>query len=210
MITSQEDLESNEKIKVLVADADSSARLLLKTAISEWGYEIAEASDGEEAWEILHQANPPQLLILDWLMPKLDGISLCARIKKKHILCTYTILLTESMTTTDIIRGLAVGADEFLPKPFNMAELRGKLSVGTRIIKFENALAERNKSAHEYTAIMDALKEALSCHNPEKATNMLNSLLETEIKKFGGKLSIETNSQSIRILIDLPYLKHPQ
>jgi DNA-binding response OmpR family regulator len=207
MITSEQSVENAQKIKVLIADDDPPTRILLKAAISQWGYEVIEASNGEEAWETLSQASPPQLLILDWLMPKLDGISLCARIKKEHIPHTYTILLTQVTGTTNIIKGLEAGADEFLSKPFNMAELRSRLSVGARIIKFENALAEQNKAANEYAAIMDALKQTLNTHDPEKASMMLNSILENEIKKFGGKLSVEAAHQGIRILIDLPYLQ---
>src|SRR5690348_12165474 len=140
----KETVKAAESIKVLIADDDPPTRILLRAAISQWGYEVVEASNGEEAWQILQQPIPPRLLILDWLMPKLDGISLCERIKREQLIHPYTILLTQVTGTTNIIKGLEAGADEFLSKPFNMAELRSRLSVGARIIRFENALAEQS------------------------------------------------------------------
>lgn len=137
-------------IKVLIADDDPPTRILLRAAISQWGYEVTEAKDGEEAWDILQKQDAPRLLILDWLMPKLDGISLCSRIKETHNRQPYIILLTQVTGTTNIVKGLEAGADEFLSKPFNMVELRSRLSVGARIIKFENELEQSNKKLHDY------------------------------------------------------------
>ena len=155
----REDAQTTDVIKVLIADDDPPTRILLRAAISQWGYEVTEASNGEEAWQILQQPNAPRLLILDWLMPKLDGISLCERIKQEQIIHPYTILLTQVTGTTNIIKGLEAGADEFLSKPFNMAELRSRLSVGARIIRFENALAEQNTKVQNYASQMETLSQ---------------------------------------------------
>ena len=167
-------------IKVLIADDDPPTRILLRAAISQWGYEVLEASNGEEAWELLKEKNAPRLLILDWLMPKLDGITLCERIKTEKPLPPYIILLTQVTGTTNIIKGLEAGADEFLSKPFNMAELRSRLSVGARIIRFENTLAEQNKKMQAYASDMDALSQAhakqLVFHSD--LLSMLGSLIE--------------------------------
>ncbi len=133
--------------KVLIADDDPPTRVLLRAAIQQWGYVAVEAKDGEEAWEILQKEDSPRLLIIDWLMPKLDGIGLCLRIKQELIYhpYPYIILLTQVSGTSNIIKGLEAGADEFLSKPFNMAELRSRLAVGERIIKYERTIAARNK-----------------------------------------------------------------
>lgn len=136
--------KQEERIKVLIADDDTPTRILLRAAISQWGYEVVEAADGEEAWNILQQANVPQLLIVDWLMPKLDGIDLCRRVKQEIKHYPYIILLTQLSGTTNIVKGLEAGADEFLSKPFNMAELQSRLSVGARIINYKNKLAKKN------------------------------------------------------------------
>jgi DNA-binding response OmpR family regulator len=129
--------EKKPPLKVLIADDDPPTRVLLRAAISQWGYQVIEAQNGEEAWNLLQQADAPRLIILDWLMPKIDGIDLCRRIKKSLEYHPYVILLTQVAGTSNIIKGLEAGADEFLSKPFNMAELRSRLSVASRIINFE-------------------------------------------------------------------------
>jgi DNA-binding response OmpR family regulator len=129
--------EKKPPLKVLIADDDHPTRVLLRAAISQWGYQVIEAQNGEEAWDLLQQADAPRLIILDWLMPKIDGIDLCRRIKKSLEYHPYVILLTQVAGTSNIIKGLEAGADEFLSKPFNMAELRSRLSVASRIINFE-------------------------------------------------------------------------
>jgi DNA-binding response OmpR family regulator len=137
-------------LKVLIADDDPPTRVLLRAAIAQWGYQVVETSNGEEAWDILHQPEAPHLLILDWLMPKLDGVELCRRIKKDLTYRPYVILLTQVAGTANIIKGLEAGADEFLSKPFNMAELRSRLSVGSRIIHFEIELSRQNAEVQHY------------------------------------------------------------
>lgn len=139
-----------EPIKVLIADDDTPTRILLRAAVAQWGYEVIEASDGEEAWNILQKPDIPQLMIVDWLMPKLDGIDLCRRVKKEIEHFPYIILLTQLSGTTNIVKGLEAGADEFLSKPFNMAELQSRLSVGARIIHYKSKLAKKNLELHDY------------------------------------------------------------
>jgi DNA-binding response OmpR family regulator len=139
-----------DRLKVLIADDDPPTRILLRAAISQWGYDVVEADDGEKAWEILGQSDAPRLLILDWLMPRLDGLALCERIKQGFVARPYIILLTQVAGTPNIIKGLEAGADEFLSKPFNMAELRSRLSVGARIVRFEKSLAQHNQELQSY------------------------------------------------------------
>lgn len=123
-------------LKVLIADDDPPTRLLLKAGILRWGYQVIEAADGEEAWKKLQGPEPPDLLILDWVMPNLDGVGLCQRIKQQLSYKPYIILLTQIVGSQNIIKGLEAGADEYLSKPFNMAELQSRISVGARLIKY--------------------------------------------------------------------------
>jgi len=145
----------SEKLKVLIADDDTPTRILLRAAISRWNYEIVEASDGEEAWKILQQPESPQLLILDWLMPKLDGVSLCQRIKTSLLKPSFIILLSQLTGTTNITTGLEAGADEFLSKPFNMIELQSRLAVGARVISNESTL-------NYYALFIEELEQSLN------------------------------------------------
>jgi DNA-binding response OmpR family regulator len=170
----KESSQTTSPLRLLIADDDPPTRILLRAAISQWGYETVEASNGEEAWEILQLPNPPPLLIVDWLMPKLDGTDLCKRIRSELVNSnmTYIILLTQMTGSENIIKGLEAGANEFLSKPFNMAELRSRLSVGRRIIQYALALEDLNI---QFKKINDLA--ILS-------SNQLNEL-STEVKKNG-------------------------
>lgn len=132
---------SKDEIKatVLIADDDPSTRMLLRATISQWDYPVIEASDGEEAWNILKSKNGPQIVTVDWMMPKIDGLSLC-RLTKDLSKPPYMILLTSMTGSANIVNALDSGADDFLTKPFNYVELRSRLSVGQRIINFTNKL----------------------------------------------------------------------
>ncbi len=145
--------------KVLTADDDEATRILLKAAITQWGYQVVEASDGEEAWKILQQPDPPQILILDWVMPKLDGVSLCKKIDKELNYHPYVIFLTRMSGTENVIEGLEAGADEFLLKPFDLAELRIRIFAGERIIKYRSQLEERNIELQKTISQIKELKQ---------------------------------------------------
>jgi DNA-binding response OmpR family regulator/HPt (histidine-containing phosphotransfer) domain-containing protein len=146
-------------LKILIADDDEATRILLRAAIKQWGYQIVEASNGEEAWEILQLPDPPRILILDWVMPKLDGVSLCKRIDKELGYHPYIIFLTRMSGTENVIEGLEAGADEFLLKPFDLAELRIRIFAGERIIKYRNQLAEQNSELQSYISKVNELAE---------------------------------------------------
>lgn len=171
----------NDKIKVLIADDDAPTRILLRAAISQWGYEVVEAGDGEEAWEVLQKPDTPKLLIVDWLMPRLDGIDLCRRIKTELDKYPYIILLTQLSGTTNIIKGLEAGADEFLSKPFNMAELQSRLSVGSRIVRYENAITKHNQELKMYFDQTKQLTEIVT-----KVASKLDNLISECIKLGEG------------------------
>lgn len=136
--------------KVIVADDDETTRILLRMSLTQWGYQVREAADGEEAWKILLEPESPQILILDWLMPNLDGISLCKRIENELSFHPYIIFLTGMSGTENMIQGLEAGADEFILKPFDLAELRIRVFAGERIIKYRQQIEEQNKQLQSY------------------------------------------------------------
>jgi len=164
-----------ETMKVLITDDDPPTRILLRAAISQWDYQIVEAKNGEEAWEILQQPNAPRLLILDWLMPNLSGIDLCKRIRQELVATynPYIILLTQVSGTENIIKGLDAGANEFLSKPFNMAELRSRLSIGKKIINYENIIEKIS---------------LLALTSSQKLTNIIKDTNSSEIKEVAVNL----------------------
>jgi DNA-binding response OmpR family regulator len=188
--------------RVLIADDDATTRILLRAAMSQWGYEIVEAADGEEAWKILQQPDAPKLMIVDWLMPKLDGIDLCRRIKNELKQYPYIILLTQLSGTTNIVKGLEAGANEFLSKPFNMAELQSRLAVGRRILQYEECLSkqqiELKSCLAETTELFGILNEMINkvetiITDAEKSTGNLQlsqlKEIQTEIKKTMSRMA---------------------
>ena len=127
--------------EVLVAEDDPMFRKILQSWLQSWGYTVFVATDGTEAWNILQQEHPPDLLILDWVMPGIDGMELCRRIREKSSASyQYILIVTANDARQDVIRGLEAGADDYLTKPFDKGELRARLRVGTRILTLQEDL----------------------------------------------------------------------
>lgn len=150
-----------QPIKVLVADDDTPTRILLRAAIAQWGFQVIEAKDGEEAWQIMQGEDAPRILIVDWMMPKMDGITLCQRCRETNTEHPFIILLTQMTGSTNTIKGLEAGADEFLPKPFNMAELRSRLAIGRRLIENAQTLAKYKNQLEQIKTTFNQLSQTL-------------------------------------------------
>lgn len=149
-------------MKTLIAEDDSVSRRLLQAALQKWGYEVTVTTQGREAWDALQQPDAPSLLILDWLMPELDGVEICRRIRASEALkSSYVILLTSRGSKEDIVEGLEAGADDYVTKPFDHGELRARVQVGARVIGLQNALAERVHELEEAIASVKTLQGLL-------------------------------------------------
>ncbi|OGT44252.1 MAG: hypothetical protein A3F42_02435 [Gammaproteobacteria bacterium RIFCSPHIGHO2_12_FULL_37_34] len=147
--------------KVLIADDDEPTRILLRTAISKWGYQVIEATHGEQAWDLLQQPDAPKLLVVDWLMPQLDGLALCERIRNQLVLQPYIIFLTRLSGTPNILKGLEAGADEFLIKPVNYSELHIRLLAGERIVKYRDIVISKNQELQVCLTYINTLEQLL-------------------------------------------------
>lgn len=127
--------------RVLIAEDDETTRVVLEKSLAEWGYEVVVATDGNEAWKRLQDSGAPKLAILDWMMPGMDGIDLCRRIREeKTLIPTYVIMLTGRHEKQDVVESLDAGANDFIPKPYNDDELRVRLEVGRRSVALQQAL----------------------------------------------------------------------
>jgi diguanylate cyclase (GGDEF)-like protein len=162
-------------MKVLVAEDNPVFQFMLRTPLTKWGYEVVPARDGLEAWRILESADAPRLAILDWMMPGMDGVELCRRVRaagrEPYI---YIVLLTARTESKDLVQGMEAGADDYLTKPFNSEELRVHLRAGRRILDLQEELmvareALRDQATHDgltgllnRTSIMEALRTELS------------------------------------------------
>ncbi len=134
-------------MKVLIAEDDVISRNALVRNILDWGYEVEATGNGEDAWDTI-QSGEIRLAILDWEMPKMDGIEICRKIRhevqQKMEEYIYVILLTGKDNQDDIVHGLTAGADDYITKPFYFPELKIRLQKGEKIIRREDA---RIKSA---------------------------------------------------------------
>jgi diguanylate cyclase (GGDEF)-like protein len=128
-------------MRVLIAEDDPITRHLLGRVLQQWGDEPVHAADGEEAWRLLDDEDPPPVAIVDWMMPGLNGVELCLRLRRKRsIPYTYVILLTAKSGRTDVIEGLAAGADDYISKPFDIKEFEVRLRVARRIAQLQMKL----------------------------------------------------------------------
>ena len=127
-------------MKVLIADDSGLCRHIIRSALEGWAYEVVEVCDGEQALQVLEAEDAPQVAILDWYMPKMDGIEICQRLREKRAPYCYVILLTATTDRAGLIQGLQAGADDFLSKPFDPPELEQRLRAGMRIIDLQDRL----------------------------------------------------------------------
>jgi len=139
-----EQLQSSE-MRILIADDERSSRLILSTTLKDLGYDVWSASDGREALDLLRQSNAPRLAIVDWVMPRLDGLDLCRQIRRSHDTYVYMILLTARGGREEMLTAFDADVDDFLTKPFERSELRARLRAGARVLR----LQERLLQAHE-------------------------------------------------------------
>ena len=129
-------------MKILVAEDNTFYRHMLVSTLTEWGYETVAAVDGAEAWEKLRGDGAPKLAILDWMMPKMDGLEVCGKVRSLHAPePTYLIILTAREGKQNIVTALEGGADDYLTKPFDRGELQARLRVGLRIVGLQTSQA---------------------------------------------------------------------
>jgi sigma-B regulation protein RsbU (phosphoserine phosphatase) len=149
-------------IRALVADDDPITATALAGAQRRLDLDVSVAADGALAWQIIEGANQPSLAIVDWMMPGVDGLELCRRIRgtpaHAHM---YVLLLTARDSRADIVAGLEAGADDYLVKPFDVHELRARVHTGLRILTLQKDLAEQIAMLKETLANVKQLKGLL-------------------------------------------------
>ncbi|SPE22081.1 conserved hypothetical protein [Acidobacteriia bacterium SbA2] len=149
-------------MKILVAEDDLVTGRMLQTYLVKWGYEVQIVTDGLQAWRILQQENAPRLALLDWMMPEMDGMSICREVRRLNVQpYIYLILLTARRYQEDVVAGLEAGADEYLTKPFDPYELRARLRSGARIVELQDSLIQAREELRDQ-AMHDALTHLLN------------------------------------------------
>ncbi len=158
----QNTTETKNPKRVLIADDDAISARVLEATLRQWGYTVVVARDGLAAWEMLKAEDSPRLAILDWMMPGLEGPEVCRRVRALHrAVPTYIILLTAKGNAQDIVAGLESGADDYVTKPFDRAELHSRLRVGERIVELQQGLADRVRELEEALSQVKTLKGLL-------------------------------------------------
>lgn len=131
-------------MQILIAEDDIVSRAVLERTLKGWGHDVVITCDGLAAWEVLKREDAPKLAVLDWMMPGLDGVEVCSRVRAlERSEPTYLILLTAKQQVEDVVVGLDSGANDYVRKPFNRQELQSRLRVGERMVALQRVLAER-------------------------------------------------------------------
>ena len=144
-------------MKILVADDDAVSRCIMERILRRAGYDVILAEDGREALERLVSSDGPRLALLDWMMPGLDGPSVCLEFRNhRERPYSYIALLTSKGAKEDLVAGLEAGADDYLTKPCHPEELKARLRTGERILRLEDTLVHAREEMR-YKATHDAL-----------------------------------------------------
>ena len=153
---------TSDSNRILIAEDHYVSRHLLERNLTNWGFQVITAEDGEAAVRILESEEAPPLAIVDWMMPKMDGLEVCRRVRAlKDRPYIYLVLLTAKSHKEEIATGLEAGADDYVIKPFDPDELRARLKVGQRVVELERTLARKIDDLQHALADVRKLKRLL-------------------------------------------------
>ncbi|MCD6335602.1 MAG: response regulator [Candidatus Latescibacteria bacterium] len=137
-------------MKILIAEDDLISRRILQITLTNWGYDVVVTTNGTDAWRALQGEDAPELAILDWMMPGLNGVEIARKVRESSkSQTTYILLLTAKTEKEDLVAGLRAGADGYITKPFDPEELRERVQVGVRIAELQSRLASRVRELEE-------------------------------------------------------------
>ncbi len=182
-------------MRVLIAEDETVSRRILEAMLQKWGHEVVSACDGNAAWEALRAPDAPRMVILDWMMPGMDGIEVCRKVRQLETeVRPHIIMLTGRENKKDLVEGINAGADDYVTKPFDPDELRVRIQAGERIIQLQLELLA-GREALRYQATHDAL------------TGLLNrsAILQAAEREF---LRSERTGQPVSlVLLDIDHFK---
>jgi two-component system cell cycle response regulator len=187
---------TNVRKRILIAEDDPVSRRLLELFLVKWGFEVSIATTGTEALQMLERLDAPRLAILDWMMPGMEGVQVCQKLResadRRYI---YVLLLTARTQKEDLLQGLESGADDYLTKPFDSQELRARLFVGQRILDLQDQL-------------IAAGEELLYRATHDNLTGMVNrgAIMDT-LRRERSRQAREGGTFGI-VLVDLDHFKY--
>jgi DNA-binding response OmpR family regulator len=131
-------------MRILIAEDDIVSRRVLEATLDKWGHQVVATRDGVEALSALQREGAPSLVILDVMMPRMSGVEVCKKIREMpREVSPYLILLTAKHGTENVVLGLESGANDYVTKPFDQAELRARINVGCQVLNLQKGLAQR-------------------------------------------------------------------
>ncbi len=161
-------------MKILLVEDSPVQRRRIARYLKEWNLDFTAVENGDDAWRVLQGEDPPSLVLLDWMLPGIDGIELCRRIRTLGANGTYiyTVMLTAKDKTRDLLTAMAAGADDYLAKPVDPSELRARIMVGRRIFDLQQSM--KFAATHDFLTgllnraeILASLKRELSRNGRE-------------------------------------------
>ncbi|MBN2656236.1 MAG: response regulator transcription factor [Spirochaetales bacterium] len=156
-------------MKILIADDDLTSRSILQAVLVRSGFTVIESVNGQQAWEEIQKPDAPNLIILDWIMPEMNGLDVVEKTRGLNKEPEpYIIMLTSKSDKSDIIKGLNTGADDYLSKPFDLGELRARINAGKRIVelneKIMNQIQELRKANDHIKTLQGIIPICSYCH----------------------------------------------
>jgi diguanylate cyclase (GGDEF)-like protein len=148
-------------MRILVVEDDPPTLEMLTSHLEQWEHVVIPCSDGEAAWSAIEDGEVPQLAILDWMMPGMDGLELCSKIRNRPGPYIYIIMVTARTRPEDLLAGFEAGADDYLTKPFSPDELIARLRAGGRIVDLQSELIEA-RDAIRAQSMQDPLTRVLN------------------------------------------------
>ena len=189
-------------MRILIAEDDAVSRTILSRAVEKFGHECLAAEDGEKAWEIYRETPGVDAIISDWMMPGMDGLELCRRVRgEEREGYTYFIFLTALGNRDHLLRGLEAGADDYLGKPLDRDELQVRLISVRRVTELHRRLAFQNGE-------LEVLNRKLFEQSREDPLTRLGNRLRLreELEALRGRVERYGHNYSA-VLCDVDYFK---
>jgi len=176
-------------MKLLIADDSLTSRTVLEHVTRKWGYDPIVAEDGEEAWQKLQEPDAPLLMLIDWEMPRLDGLDLCVRIREQDSNNPpFIILLTGRTETEDVVTALDAGANDYIVKPFVNEELQARIQAGKRILQLQAKLKKTQDELTYEKEVIENIILKMRASKPFDATQLRT--LDCPVEKTSGDIML--------------------
>jgi diguanylate cyclase (GGDEF)-like protein len=196
-------------VRILIAEDDAVSSHLLATTLTNWGHDVVVTGNGLEAWHALQKPDAPLLAILDWMMPEMDGLELCRKVRQEITSAPiYIILLTALSRKENLIEGMKAGADDYLTKPFDRQELKVRLQAGARIVELQRSLGARIEELQGAIVERQRAEDALrNLTLTDDLTGLYNHRGFFTLAEHHAKIARRTGKTSLLIYADMDGLK---